>query len=484
MDKVYLMHEHHPLGITFALSDIESDHLTGATRNFESRTPNCQMEKRGSDRFPFTSERISVHLKPKLICSTKFGTKHKLVEKPAGAAFFYYSSNAATPEGGDACINAGGYASCEMVDNVYQSFAKGFYPYYKGIIYYDTDIDWWHHNIHLTYYEFRNGQLYCRDLDEWRLARDGMIEPQGLEFIINGGLPVENWGYDLDDLYRTYPDSYGVRVENPEVDDLVLELARYAASSAAATHDLGVLSAKVINQFKITDVNIPAYLFELPELGRSSIEAISNAISAAGSATLGEAMKHLAKSNLAYQYGDRLSLYDTQDIVECISETSRRMGVFAPRTAKVISTKPTTGDVFKGTDTFRYTVTAHPDDKLSKSCYALANVFNVANTWDMIPFSFVVDWFVNLDDAFQAADARTLSHTLSYDRIIESRCLQGTIDSYELIGVPGHIEYFKYTRNLGSTMPPPDAKLQASIPSAVQWLNGGSLLTQVNWAKR
>jgi len=102
------------------------------------------------------------------------------------------------------------------------------------------------------------------------------------------------------------------------------------------------------------------------------------------------------------------------------------------------------------------------------------------NLWDLIPYSFVVDWFVQVGDLLERADAcqRLMRLNIRYATMSRKSTAQKRI--LPRIGSPyfGTAVWVHYHRWVSDQCPVPPLSLKANISDFNHWLEGGALLLQ------
>lgn len=113
--------------------------------------------------------------------------------------------------------------------------------------------------------------------------------------------------------------------------------------------------------------------------------------------------------------------------------------------------------------------------------------------WELVPFSFVVDWFMPVGDWMEArafasriSGSTTVTSTLTRETVSGYRCLQKPaipVDwfGYEVGSTDGHFKRILLERVVGTSIsvPLPQVKSLSSIASWQHMANGIALLTQV-----
>jgi hypothetical protein len=114
----------------------------------------------------------------------------------------------------------------------------------------------------------------------------------------------------------------------------------------------------------------------------------------------------------------------------------------------------------------------------------------LGNVWDVIPFSFVVDWFVPFGDLFDAIDSNTYRSTLAVRYCVqsESYVFEGLNPKEWLTNLApywlqGDVSFEAYVRSPLSAIPAPS--LQLHFPQEfTQWIPAGALVYQMLGSRR
>jgi hypothetical protein len=98
------------------------------------------------------------------------------------------------------------------------------------------------------------------------------------------------------------------------------------------------------------------------------------------------------------------------------------------------------------------------------------------NVWDLVPYSFVVDWFVNTSEAASFLDYAIDTCAYDLDKLVLSnkRTLRTTTTGY-FPGSSGAIDLTVYNRHCHKTFPPKHFEFEALDPSS-HWVEGAALL--------
>lgn len=106
--------------------------------------------------------------------------------------------------------------------------------------------------------------------------------------------------------------------------------------------------------------------------------------------------------------------------------------------------------------------------------------FNCTNLWDLVPFSFVADWFENLGDIFSQLDSYARLTRVPISSVLMTTKSVGTLDSPRLKQLlpMSNIDIFYFRRNQRSTLPIKPICLSLKNPSN-HILDGGALYISI-----
>lgn len=100
---------------------------------------------------------------------------------------------------------------------------------------------------------------------------------------------------------------------------------------------------------------------------------------------------------------------------------------------------------------------------------------NLSNTWDLLPFSFVVDWFVNLGDVLNTIDhSDTLSHVKVYSVCTSNKCTC-LYHPFISLGIFDAVCRTTYDRSISNTLPVGNLSVSLKNPSR-HIIDGGALI--------
>jgi hypothetical protein len=106
---------------------------------------------------------------------------------------------------------------------------------------------------------------------------------------------------------------------------------------------------------------------------------------------------------------------------------------------------------------------------LVRKAYEIDLYPSLQNVWDLIPLSFVVDWFVNVSKIFE-----------DVDRLVQSRyynvnCVLNTVKASSTGTVLEGLSYSFYERHLASSLSLGMSSIELGLPSPINIVDGVSL---------
>jgi len=223
----------------------------------------------------------------------------------------------------------------------------------------------------------------------------------------------------------------------------------------------GDLADLAVQNAKSLDINSLAYAYEFLML-KDTVKSMLSILRGNPSP------KKLAQAWLSFRYGLRLTFSDSSELGRAIGKyvtkdrSKKNYSVCRARDSSMFITRkqPFLGlPVF---DQYNLKVYYRPDsDAFLNACRILMNwdAFpTLQNVWDLIPLSFVIDWFTDFERTLNRIDTNTYINTLDVLGTIRTR--KSTIRSIEgsLLNLPsgydwsGFAELDVYKRNLVPTL--------------------------------
>lgn len=245
----------------------------------------------------------------------------------------------------------------------------------------------------------------------------------------------------------------------------------------------GQLGVETAQGLKVIDFKLGLFLADWFKIG-SVFTSFASTLKNVG-------LKSLSTAYLSYHYGLRLTYNDTKDFFDSFRRTveaaNRDISIARGRLNR---TRTITEFGVSKTVTDRYNMMLYCSVfpiAFARFCNKLlvADFFPTTElVWDMIPFSFVVDWFLKVGDELEALDSRTLLSTYDIHSCVYSRRSEVTYLAQELFpglgGVyQGEITIVDFHRIVSPTCPPyqPFSGIMPTQPFN-HWIEGAALIVQ------
>lgn len=237
--------------------------------------------------------------------------------------------------------------------------------------------------------------------------------------------------------------------------------------------------AESLSQVDFTTSNGIAYCLDAKELG-TQLKSDFTALRSLARGAPGK-LKIAASLFLSFHYGYKLMASDTAEFAGALQEYSKNSNRRIHTMFGVDQPLPTRGGMTLVEAYANQNVYYDPYGQLASETHKLAEALDIvpdfSNVWDMIPFSFVVDWFTNVGDLAEGIDA---FFTLS-----QQHRVLGTIRStkeryrYHVASGAGSYEYTIFKRwCIQDWYPVPEFSFQFKNPmtNLVHWAEGGALV--------
>lgn len=245
----------------------------------------------------------------------------------------------------------------------------------------------------------------------------------------------------------------------------------------------GFLTIDTAQSLKVLDMNLGLYLADFFRL-KSTIMSFANGLKDLS-------LKGLSMAYLSYHYGLRLTYEDTKEILEAHRRTFERpeKGVTLARGSlrreKTLDSAFGPLKVHSSYNMMIYCgVIPHWFAKLTNYFLTIDLFPTLELVWDIIPFSFVVDWFLKVGDELEAVDSRTLLSTYDIHSCVFSRRSEFVIDITKLFPdlakrFSGELTIVDYHRTVSDTCPPYQP-LSGLVPTRpfTHWVEGAALIIQ------
>lgn len=269
------------------------------------------------------------------------------------------------------------------------------------------------------------------------------------------------------------------------------------------SYDARELCQDILDQHKLVDANILQTLYELIALFAGNPEALTTLFSRVTGAMdvmkagglLSEGLskaKYFAKLwsdlELTLQYGILPTLGDMQKIWDAyFSALSSKESISRLHSRHETNDDGPTGSLVT-TDVLTVEVGRLPEDFLSVPTHVVRGLWSVGlwpnftMAYDVIPFSFMVDWFKNIGQLAERADLAIWTEYFPIQYCIVSRKRAWTVAVQDLIPVEGivlgDITFFVYQRYCDRELPLPPIEVGGNNGSFSHWAEASALVVQ------
>lgn len=242
-------------------------------------------------------------------------------------------------------------------------------------------------------------------------------------------------------------------------------------------HSWGDLIHEATNNLDANSANMIAFFRDLKDV-KSLIPKLKE---------LGKMSTH-ANNYLAMEYGVLPTVSDLKAIWNAFSSKKfydrlgyRRVSAYEIiRDSSTLLTQPV-----QVTHTRRIHVAVNDRDTgldaLSERLRSMGFFPSLTNIWDLVPYSFVLDWFVDVGSVFERIDTRHRLINLDIPYVIKSDKIEVNLNSIDPnSGVGLDLVVSRYSRDVTTDVPQPRIFGEISKPPTVQnhWIEGSALIIQ------
>lgn len=195
-------------------------------------------------------------------------------------------------------------------------------------------------------------------------------------------------------------------------------------------------------------------------------------------------LKTHAGNHLAVQYGILPTISDLESLMEAVTGSAKPY--FDSNNYQVltaghsVSSQGARGRISR---TNRIKIALNTVDlrlyTLSERLRDIGGFPSIDNLWDLVPYSFVVDWFINVGDMLESLDDRFRISTLPIVYATTSSKLGITPNFGETLmelGYHGDVQITYYDRNVSMKCPTPPLNFEVSNALPANWLEAGALI--------
>lgn len=235
----------------------------------------------------------------------------------------------------------------------------------------------------------------------------------------------------------------------------------------------GDLAVRAANQKRAIDSNMIAFLKDLKHI-RDCIPKLSNL----------KSLKGMSSNYLAVNYGILPTVSDLKEIVGAFD----RVRTYYDKNGFSTYSASHEQEMYEGNTFLRLeqhikVAVDNEDSAFKKLCDDLDNIGmfpTFENIWDLVKYSFVVDWFVDIGGFLERVDwnLRLLRYNIPYVTMSRKKVINGEFSPYPETPAAGRITWRYYHRWVSAKCPLPPLALSLTPTVSNHWLEAGALIIQ------
>lgn len=296
-----------------------------------------------------------------------------------------------------------------------------------------------------------------------------------------------HWTFD-DDRWNVYLSPISEGDKPPFIDYLYMK--RYLEEDFKSSNpdlDMSEVAEQTVNNIRVVKTNMITFAGDVIEL-RSLFKGIFKSLK-----KLPRDPRALAELYLSFHYGLELFVQDVHTISQSDWEALTKPS-YEIRTAKARSPVQegvgTKLDLRWNTQRFlklyyQKTEDSDPLANLAWQAWTLGTAPSPDQLWDLVPFSFVADWFVKVQDALESDTTNRVTQMLTQLSCICTFKASAYVDGSKFsgLGLSGPLTASVYHRRVQDTLPPMSTRLNTAT-SFDHWFEGSALLVALNGKHR
>jgi len=202
---------------------------------------------------------------------------------------------------------------------------------------------------------------------------------------------------------------------------------------------------------------------------------------------LGKLKTH-ASNFLAFEYGVMPTISDLESIFEAFKADKYydRSGFRRVSAYDIVSSEY---DFLDNPTPIQHTKRVHVAvndrdtglDALVEKARSIGVFPSLTNIWDLVPYSFVIDWFIDVGSVLERIDTKHRLSNLEIPYVILSDKIESFISLSDPVkGVGASLTFSRYSRTVTTSVPQPRIFGDVNKPPSVQnhWIEGSALILQ------
>lgn len=256
----------------------------------------------------------------------------------------------------------------------------------------------------------------------------------------------------------------------------ILPYEARAAESQLTPSVIEQMHAANINQFEF--IQNPNLAKDVIDLGRAALTLDAD-----------NALKEIASLYLGYKFGASSTARDYADLASSIAKATERVYQARKYRDRKVHSRSSSSISWKGfTWRCNHFLTAYLDN-FDQGIMGLMNGLDSwgfypdrAAVWELVPFSFVVDWFVNVQENLERRDAQFWREYYNVHAAILATKMETDFSIEDLNPnslVHGSVTISLYDRRVERSLPSPEIDFDLSLPKGVHaWVTSAALVIQ------
>lgn len=185
-------------------------------------------------------------------------------------------------------------------------------------------------------------------------------------------------------------------------------------------------------------------------------------------------VKNLSNLWLSARYGLKLTFQDARDLIEAILAERNRVKRYYSYSRGVASAE----NVEARSKLYVDNVTPNQLERVLRFLYEWDLFPSLVNAWDLVPYSFVADWFVDIESFLSAIDTHTYLSILDVISVCYTTKVTWSIPSAVWHGLHGNYWFTHFVRYNPSIPVQPTPTFSGSLPSGKNIIDGAALIIQ------
>lgn len=315
---------------------------------------------------------------------------------------------------------------------------------------------------HYESWWIRNGKLTLRrsydSLDTWHRFRTPLIE------VSNG---------------TTEPAVYLTQLVLDRISGLEPQITKLWGEKSS----FGELAVKAAQSVRPLNINTIAFAKDLMNIGDSAKAIVTKYNNLGDLVKTGKlSARDVASDYLSTKYGTRLTIKDTEEIATALDQYDpwhayQKFGASDTQSVELYGREIVCDTRISGRmrsisdEDLRFCTSVREAAKTLKSNvlragYAIDALPTLANLWDLVPYSFAIDWVLPIGDTLQQLEDRNFLQTCHVDRVFTSYKYEGVYQFEHKNGfgiISGPIHFRLYRRSCSKNLP--EVPLRVDSPS-------------------